>query len=120
MTDDLVRLSVGLEHVDDLIADLDQALAASTGSPITHRLGGRARGRRRVTSGPTHGPDPDRGAPSAGMATSAPALGTGRLESLSVGPFELESGVTLSDLTVAYRHDGPGPATRRRSWRSMP
>ena len=27
--DDLVRLSVGLEHVDDLIADLDQALAAA-------------------------------------------------------------------------------------------
>jgi cystathionine gamma-synthase len=24
----LVRLSVGIEHVDDLIADLDQALAA--------------------------------------------------------------------------------------------
>jgi O-acetylhomoserine (thiol)-lyase len=35
VTDDLVRLSVGLEHVDDLIADLDQALAASTGSAIT-------------------------------------------------------------------------------------
>jgi O-acetylhomoserine (thiol)-lyase len=35
VTDDLVRLSVGLEHVDDLIADLDQALAVSTGSAIT-------------------------------------------------------------------------------------
>jgi homoserine O-acetyltransferase len=63
-----------------------------------------------VTSGPTHGPDPDSGGSfSAGMATSSPALGTGRIESLSIGPFELESGVTLSDLTVAYRHDGPGP-----------
>ena len=30
VTPDLVRLSVGLEHVDDLIADLDQALAAAT------------------------------------------------------------------------------------------
>jgi O-acetylhomoserine (thiol)-lyase len=30
VTDDLIRLSVGLEHVDDLIADLEQALAAST------------------------------------------------------------------------------------------
>ena len=28
-TPDLIRLSVGLEHVDDLIADLDQALAAA-------------------------------------------------------------------------------------------
>ena len=27
---DLLRLSVGLEHVDDLIADLEQALAAAT------------------------------------------------------------------------------------------
>ena len=30
VTDDLIRLSVGLEHVDDLIADLEQALAAAT------------------------------------------------------------------------------------------
>jgi O-acetylhomoserine (thiol)-lyase len=29
-TPDLIRLSVGLEHVDDLIADLDQALSAAT------------------------------------------------------------------------------------------
>ena len=27
VTDDLIRLSVGLEHIDDLIADLDQALS---------------------------------------------------------------------------------------------
>ncbi|MEW6721344.1 MAG: PLP-dependent transferase, partial [Thermodesulfobacteriota bacterium] len=26
VTDDFVRLSIGLEHVDDIIADLDQAL----------------------------------------------------------------------------------------------
>ncbi|HZA00384.1 MAG TPA: PLP-dependent aspartate aminotransferase family protein [Acidimicrobiales bacterium] len=32
ITDGLVRISVGLEHVDDLIADLDQALAAVGGS----------------------------------------------------------------------------------------
>ena len=28
LTDGLVRLSVGVEDVDDLVADLDQALAA--------------------------------------------------------------------------------------------
>jgi cystathionine beta-lyase/cystathionine gamma-synthase len=28
ITDGLVRLSIGLEHPDDLIADLDQALGA--------------------------------------------------------------------------------------------
>ena len=27
--EDLVRLSIGIEHVDDLIADLDQALTAA-------------------------------------------------------------------------------------------
>ncbi len=31
VTPDLVRLSVGLEHVDDLIADLDQALSVALG-----------------------------------------------------------------------------------------
>jgi cystathionine gamma-lyase len=30
ITDGMVRLSVGIENVDDLIADLDQALAAAT------------------------------------------------------------------------------------------
>jgi O-succinylhomoserine sulfhydrylase len=30
MTDGLVRISVGLEHVDDLVADVDQALAVAT------------------------------------------------------------------------------------------
>jgi O-acetylhomoserine (thiol)-lyase len=39
VTDDLVRLSVGLENVDDLLADLDQALAAATGSAITTGTG---------------------------------------------------------------------------------
>jgi len=30
VTDDLVRLSVGLEATDDIIADLDQAIEAAT------------------------------------------------------------------------------------------
>jgi O-acetylhomoserine (thiol)-lyase len=29
VTEDTVRLSIGIEHIDDLIADLEQALAAS-------------------------------------------------------------------------------------------
>ncbi len=36
--DGLVRLSVGIENVDDLIADLDQALAAAAGAPATSDL----------------------------------------------------------------------------------
>ncbi|MBL8442699.1 MAG: O-acetylhomoserine aminocarboxypropyltransferase/cysteine synthase, partial [Zoogloeaceae bacterium] len=27
VSEDMIRLSIGIEHVDDLIADLDQALA---------------------------------------------------------------------------------------------
>ena len=29
VSEDMVRLSIGIEHIDDIIADLDQALAAS-------------------------------------------------------------------------------------------
>ena len=32
MTPGYVRLSVGIEHIDDIIADLDQALSAATAS----------------------------------------------------------------------------------------
>jgi len=29
VTEDTVRLSIGIEHIDDLIGDLEQALAAA-------------------------------------------------------------------------------------------
>ena len=29
VSEDLIRLSIGIEHIDDIIADLDQALAAA-------------------------------------------------------------------------------------------
>ena len=32
MTEGYVRLSVGIEHIDDIIADLSQALDAATGA----------------------------------------------------------------------------------------
>ena len=35
VTEDLIRLSVGLEHIDDILADLDQALRAAT-QPSAH------------------------------------------------------------------------------------
>ncbi|HEY4753764.1 MAG TPA: O-acetylhomoserine aminocarboxypropyltransferase/cysteine synthase [Candidatus Limnocylindrales bacterium] len=34
VTDDLIRLSIGIEHIDDILADLDQALRAATESPV--------------------------------------------------------------------------------------
>ena len=30
VTEDTVRLSIGIEHIDDIIADIDQALAAAS------------------------------------------------------------------------------------------
>ncbi len=44
-----------------------------------------------------------------GLEADRPPTGTGRLESVQLGSFELDDGSTLPDLTVAYRHDGPGP-----------
>ncbi len=32
VTPELVRISVGIEHVDDIIADLDQAIRIATGT----------------------------------------------------------------------------------------
>ncbi|MCP4827956.1 MAG: bifunctional O-acetylhomoserine aminocarboxypropyltransferase/cysteine synthase, partial [Proteobacteria bacterium] len=31
VSDDMVRLSIGIEHIDDILADIDQALAAAAG-----------------------------------------------------------------------------------------
>jgi cystathionine beta-lyase len=38
ITDGLIRLSVGLEDVNDLIADLDQALKAARAVPVTEKI----------------------------------------------------------------------------------
>jgi len=51
-------------------------------------------------------------APTAVAAQSRAAplpLGTGRLEFAELGPFVLESGALLPNLTAAYRHDGRAP-----------
>ena len=44
-----------------------------------------------------------------GIQATGPPTGTGRLESVELGPFELADGRRMSGLTVAYRHDGPAP-----------
>jgi len=36
VTEDLIRLSIGIEHIDDILADLDQALRAAT-APVAER-----------------------------------------------------------------------------------
>ena len=37
------------------------------------------------------------------------AFGLGEVTTTSLGPFTLESGETIPELVVAWRHDGPGP-----------
>ena len=46
-----------------------------------------------------------------GRGATGPPTGTGRLESVGLGPFELDDGTTISGLTVSYRHDGPSPGS---------
>jgi homoserine O-acetyltransferase len=58
-------------------------------------------------AGPAVGP---RSAAAVSRRRSDLPLGTGRLEYASLGPFALDEGETLPELTVAYRHDGPLPA----------
>lgn len=53
-----------------------------------------------------------RRAPGAHHATSSAAslpLGTGRLRAVDLGAFALEGGGRLPSVTLAFRHDGPGP-----------
>lgn len=35
MTEDLIRISVGIEHIDDIIADFEQSFKASATKPET-------------------------------------------------------------------------------------
>ena len=54
MTQETVRLSVGIEHIDDILADLDQALAATAaGRPPRHDRR-RPRPRRDAAGRPLH------------------------------------------------------------------
>jgi homoserine O-acetyltransferase len=52
---------------------------------------------------------PHAGERSTGRSPELP-LGTGTVRHATFGPFRLEEGETLPELTIAYRHDGPGPS----------
>jgi homoserine O-acetyltransferase len=56
--------------------------------------------------GATSTPDPTDGG---GRPPVAARFGSGRVEPTEVGPLRLESGDVLTQVHVAYRHDGPGP-----------
>lgn len=49
------------------------------------------------------------GFPGSHIPASRPTLGTGLVKAAALGPFRLEGGALLPELTLAYRHDGPGP-----------
>ena len=50
--DDLLRVSIGLEHVDDLIEDLNQALVVGREPQSGEKSGGRASPRAELSEGP--------------------------------------------------------------------
>ena len=45
----------------------------------------------------------------ASRAAASPSLGSGRLQAVELGAFDLDAGARLPSVTLAYRHDGPGP-----------
>ena len=59
ITDKVIRLSVGVEHVDDLLADLEQALTVAERQAPAHHNGHAVSAPRRngvsLAGGPTHG-----------------------------------------------------------------
>lgn len=59
ITDKVIRLSVGVEHVDDLLADLEQALTVAERQAPAHHNGPAVSAPRRngvsLVGGPTHG-----------------------------------------------------------------
>ena len=110
--------------VDDALAAGARGAGRHRRDPRPHPAVGRPRARRRPHRRPRAGArGRDRREPGRRRArrrgrvtmevrateAAGPPTGTGRLESIGLGPFELEDGTTLPGLTVAYRHDGPGP-----------
>ena len=74
VTPGYVRLSVGIEHIDDIIADLDQALAAAPRQwPRPHELGWRCAWREAI-------------APPALLHSPAPMCGRGTQPAIRLGP----------------------------------
>ena len=101
VTPDLIRLSVGLEHVDDLIADLTQALESATAEAPNDGVA-RRRGRMTVDARTTE---------PAGLPT-----GTGRLEHARLGAVPPRRGV---DTPRADRRVPPRRPIARR-WAAGP
>jgi len=49
------------------------------------------------------------GASPTSRRSASPLLGTGRIQTVELGAFDLDTGGHLPSVTLAYRHDGPGP-----------
>src|SRR5512133_1633620 len=55
------------------------------------------------------GDDGSPGADPSLPSPSRPSLGAGRIEAADLGELSLEAGGPRLSVTMAYRHDGPGP-----------
>lgn len=55
------------------------------------------------------GGSPPPGARTPHSPSARPSLGTGRIEAVDLGAFALEDAGSPLSVTLAYRHDGPGP-----------
>jgi O-acetylhomoserine (thiol)-lyase len=75
VTPELVRVSVGIEHIDDIIADLDQAIGVATG--IRSATAGSPTAGSPTAGSPTAG-SPTAGSPTAGSPAVAVAVGTAK------------------------------------------
>lgn len=83
--------------------DLARAPDRGTADPGT---AGRGTGGRGTSGQPSVSPAASGGVRAGGRPS---LLGRGEVDSVRLGPFELESGDGLPELIVAARHDGPGP-----------
>ena len=84
VTPDLVRLSVGIEDVRDIIADIEQALQVATGKAPAATQRPRRRGDKQL------------------MGAGLQPTREGDLTFASDAPFRLESGGALQPVTIRY------------------
>jgi homoserine O-acetyltransferase len=61
------------------------------------------------TASRRHGEPPPPGVEPALVPSGRPSLGAGRVEAADLGELSLEAGGPRLPVTLAYRHDGPGP-----------
>ena len=125
VTDDFIRLSIGLEDIDDIIADLDQALAGA-GARTGRWAAGRGSARRRPRSAMAEQMTHDKRSATCRPATAATAAAPASCErSTSPSPSPPASwcwraASTLGPITLAYETYGELNAARGQRHPGLP